>query len=62
MSEQPTILRSLEDDEGERRAIEAAVAKARADTRPGIPHERVREKLLRFAGEMRRKIAALPKA
>jgi hypothetical protein len=62
MSKQPTILLSLEDDEGERRAIEAAVAKARADTRPGIPHEQVREKLLRFAGEMRRKIAALPKA
>ena len=38
MSEQPTILRSLEDDEGERRAMEAAVAKARADTRPGFPN------------------------
>ena len=62
MSEQPDILLSLEDDEGERRAIEAAVAKARADTRPGVSHERVREKLLRFAGEMRRKIAALPEA
>jgi acyl-CoA reductase-like NAD-dependent aldehyde dehydrogenase len=62
MSEQPTTHPSLEEGDAERRAIEAAVAKARADTRPGIPHEQVREKLLRFADEMRRRIAALSKA
>ena len=52
----------MEDDEAERRAIIAAVAESLADPRPDIPHEVVREKLLRFAEEMRRRIAALPKA
>jgi hypothetical protein len=53
MSEHPTILPSVEDDE-------AAVARARADTRPDIPHEQVRDEMLREIEELRRKIAALP--
>lgn len=48
--------------EAARRALAAAVAKARADPRPSIPHEQVRAKLLRFADEMRRRIASLPEA
>jgi hypothetical protein len=60
MSEHPTILPSVEDDEAERRAVEAAVARARADTRPDIPHEQVRDEMLREIEELRRKIAALP--
>lgn len=54
----PAIL--IEDDEAERRAKAAAVGTARADPRLAIPHEQVRAKLLRFADEMRRKIASLP--
>jgi len=52
----------IEDDEAERRALAAAVAVARADPRPDVPHEEVRAKLLRFADAMRRRIAELPKA
>ena len=51
---------AVEDDDAEHRAKAAAVAEARADPRPAIPHEQVRAKLLRFADEMRRKIASLP--
>jgi acyl-CoA reductase-like NAD-dependent aldehyde dehydrogenase len=52
----------IEADEAERRALAAAVAEARADPRPDVPHEEVRARLLRFADDMRRRIAKLPKA
>jgi hypothetical protein len=58
MSNSPTIIFSVEDEDAERQALEAAVAKARADTRPDIPHEEVREEMLREIEELRRKIAA----
>lgn len=49
----------IEDDEAERLAMEAAVAEARAsDPADDVPHEVVREELLRFAEAMRRRIAA----
>lgn len=51
----------IEDDEAERRALAAAVAEARADTRPPIPHEQVRAEMLREIEELRRKIEALPR-
>ena len=49
----------IESDEAERLALEAAVAEARADPRPGIPHEVVREQLLRDADRARQRIADL---
>ncbi|MBV8915164.1 MAG: hypothetical protein JOZ05_19245 [Acetobacteraceae bacterium] len=53
-------LSPIEEDEAERRAIEAAVARARVDTRADVPHEQVREEMLREIEELRRKVAALP--
>ena len=50
----------IEDNEAERRAKVAAVAEARANSRPAMPYEQVHAKLLRFADEMWRKIASLP--
>jgi hypothetical protein len=49
----------IEDDEAERLALEAAIAEAEADPRPDIPHADERQELLRFADEMRCRIAAL---
>lgn len=48
----------VEDDEAERLALEAAVAEARASG-PGIPHEVVREEMLRDIERLRRKVAGL---
>ena len=47
-------------DEAEREALAAAVTEARADPRPGIPHEQVRAEMLREIERLRRKIAADP--
>ena len=58
MSEPRTEL-PIEDDEAERLALEAAVAEARADSRPSVPHATVREQLLRDAERARRRIAEL---
>ena len=43
--------------EAERRLLEAAIAVARADPRPSIPHEEVRAELLREIERLNRKIA-----
>jgi hypothetical protein len=40
----------------ERRAIQAAIDIARADTRPSVPHERVRVEMLAHMERLRRKI------
>lgn len=48
----------IEDDEAERLALAAAVAEARASG-PGIPHEVVREEMLRDIERLRQKMAAL---
>ncbi len=39
-------------DEAERQALIAAVAEARADPRPDIPHEKVRAEMLRDLEEL----------
>ena len=52
MNEQPSIL-PPSPEEAERLALEAAVAEARADPRPGILHEDVRR-------EMRAEMATFP--
>ena len=49
-------------DEAERRALIAAVAEARADPRPDIPHEEVRAEMLRDLEELRQRLEALPQA
>lgn len=43
--------------EAERRLLEAAVAEARADLRPAVPHELVRTTLLLEIDRLNRKIA-----
>jgi hypothetical protein len=58
MNEQRSIL-PIDPDEAERLALEAAVAEARADTRPGVPHEQVRKDMLQEIERLRRKIASL---
>lgn len=57
MSDEPTMI--VEDDEAERVALEAAVAEARADTRPSVPHAIVRELLRQDAEKARQRIAEL---
>lgn len=53
-------------DEAERRALIAAVAEARADPRPPIPHEEVRAEMLaeieQLERELERQLAAPPAA
>ena len=49
-------------DEAERRALIAAVAEARADPRPAVPHEEVRAEILRDLEKLRRRMEALPPA
>jgi hypothetical protein len=46
------------DQETERRLLEAAVAKARADRRPSVPHDQVRAEMLREIERLRSKTAA----
>ena len=46
-------------DESERRALIAAVAEARADPRPAVPHEEVRAEMLRDLADLRRRMEAL---
>ena len=55
MNEHPTVL-PIDHDEAEREALTAAVATARADPRPGVPHEQVRADMLREIERLRRKI------
>lgn len=43
--------------EAERRLLEAAVAEARADPRPSVPHDQVRAEMLREIERLNRKIA-----
>ena len=50
---------SAEDlDEAERRALIAAVAEARADPHPPIPHEEVRAEIMAEIEELERRSAA----
>ncbi len=49
----------IEGEDAERLALEAAISEARLDPRPAIPHETVREQLLKDADRARKKIAAL---
>ena len=44
--------------EAERRLLEAAVAEARANPGPAIPHERVRADMLHRIAQLKRSIAA----
>lgn len=57
MNEHRTVLPS-DYEEAEREALTAAVAEARADPRPGVPHEQVRAEMLREVERLRRKIVA----
>ncbi len=52
MNQQRTVL-PIDYDEIEREALTAAVAYARADARPGVPHERVRAELMREIERLR---------
>ena len=54
MNEQPSIL-PPSPEEAERLALEAAVAEARADPRPGILHEDVRQEMLAETGDLSRR-------
>ncbi len=45
------------DLETERQLLEAAVAEARADKRPGVPHDQVRAEMLQEIERLKRKIA-----
>lgn len=58
MNEQRSIP-PIESDQAERLALEAAVAEARADPRPDIPHEEVREEMLANIERANRRIAEL---
>lgn len=49
-------------DEAERRALVAAVAEARADPRPDIPHEEVRAEILADIEALERQLAVSPAA
>ena len=49
-------------DEAERRALIAAVAEARADPRPEVPHEEVRAEMLRELEELRQRLEVPPAA
>lgn len=49
-------------DEAERRALVAAVAEARADPRPDIPHEEVRAEILAEIEALERQLAVSPAA
>lgn len=49
-------------DEAERRALVAAVAEARADPRPDIPHEDVRAEILADIEALERQLAVSPAA
>lgn len=61
MDTTPPRPRHIEGDEAERLALEAAIAEARAETGPGIPHEEVRGEMLRSIETLRRKIEAMTK-
>ena len=53
------IVRQLEPEiEIERRLLEAAVAEARADPRPSVPHDQVRAEMLREIERLNRKTVA----
>ena len=49
-------------DEAERRALIAAVAEARSDPRPDIPHEEVRAEILADIEALERQLATSPAA
>lgn len=49
-------------DEAERRALIAAVAEARADPRPDVPHEEVRAEILADIEALERQLAVSPAA
>lgn len=57
MTPQPTILTDDPEIETERRLLKAAVAEARADPRPSVPHDQVRAEMLREIDRLNRKIA-----
>lgn len=58
----PTSLSGEALDEAERRALIAAVAEARADSRPDIPHEELRAEMLRDLEELRQRLEIPPAA
>lgn len=49
-------------DEAERQALAAAVAEARADPRPDVPHEEVRAEMLAELEALEHRLAAPPAA
>lgn len=53
------IAPTIDYEEAERLLLEAAVAEARAETGPGIPHEEVREEMLVMIAEAQERIAKL---
>lgn len=57
MTPNPAIVTDDPDTEAERRLLEAAVAEARADPRPSVPHDQVRADMLREIARLNRKIA-----
>ncbi len=52
----------VEGDKAERLALKAAIAEARADPRPDIPHKEVRAEMLRDLEELQQRLEALPAA
>ena len=62
MSEVHTPLSAEALDDAERRALIAAVAEARADPRPDVPHEEVRAEMLRDLEELRQRLEVPPAA
>jgi hypothetical protein len=58
MNEQQNI-QPIDPDEAERLALQAAVAEARADPRPDIPHEEVRAEMLANIERANRRLAEL---
>ncbi len=61
MDTHPPRPQHIEDDEAERLALEAAIAEARAETEPGIPHEDVRGEMLCSIEALRQRIGAMAK-
>ena len=62
MSEVPISLSSEALDEAERRALIAAIAEARADPRPDIPHAEVRDEMLGELEALRKRLTVMPAA
>jgi len=57
----PPIDQPIESDDAERISLGAAVAEARADRRPSVPHAQVRNQLIADAERARKRIEELSK-